>query len=309
LFDPRNAGDRVDYAARTVIAHLDRKDRQSGAATFSKVGLSRLRNAVIATYGASGLSRDAFRQRFLDPYTSDEAVDQWRETAKALVEARTHQALGVAGEKLTQTIKGIGLSRWPRRLADLNDDAIKAVDDGAVPGVVRVAGVLDDVVGGLGAGALLGWALGVYPGGPNWPGTKQAAPTAPSIVEQQAPPDPDKKAEPAPAQSEQPADEPADEALDRFLPANPDDLRAEGYKEISDPRAVARGHRTFTNPETGDRIRFDKGDPNEPGYARRDHYRRMNPNSVNKRDYYLDKNGNPTSRSSDDSHIFPENKK
>jgi hypothetical protein len=305
LFDPRNAGDRVDYAARTVIAHLDRKDRQNGAATFSKVGLSRLRNAVIATYGASGLSRDAFRQRFLDPYTSDEAVDQWRDTAKALVEARTHQALGVAGEKLTQTIKGIGLSRWPRRLADLNDDAIKAVDDGAVPGVVRVAGVLDDAVGGLAVGGLLSWAFGVYPGGPNWPGAEQAAPTAPSIVEQQAPPDPDKKTETAPAQSDQPADEPPDEALDRSLPANPDDLLSQGYKEISHPDAAAKGRRTFTNPETGDTVIFDKGRPGKSGYRGRDHYHRINPNSNGDRDLFLDRNENPVGRSSNASHLIP----
>ncbi|HEY0203003.1 MAG TPA: hypothetical protein VGC15_02475, partial [Acetobacteraceae bacterium] len=87
LFAPRNAGERVDYAARTVIAGLSRKDRQHPAATFSKLGLARLPNVVLASYGASGLSRDAFRQHFFNPYTSDAAVDQWREAAKALVEA------------------------------------------------------------------------------------------------------------------------------------------------------------------------------------------------------------------------------
>jgi hypothetical protein len=116
LFDPRNAGARIDYAARTVIARLDRKDRSHGAAVFNSTALGRLRNAVIASHGASGLSRDAFRQHFFGAYASDQTVDQWRSTAKALVEARTDQALGVAGEALTQTIKDVGFYRWSRRL-------------------------------------------------------------------------------------------------------------------------------------------------------------------------------------------------
>jgi hypothetical protein len=47
------------------------------------------------------------------------------------------------------------------------------------------------------------------------------------------------------------------------LPANPDDLLAEGWKETTHPKAAARGHRDFVNERTGMRIRFDKGDPND----------------------------------------------
>ncbi len=105
LFDPRNAGDRIDYAARTVIARLDRKDRWHGSAVFDSTALGGLRNVVIATYGASDLSRDAFRRQFFGGYASDQTVDQWRNTAKALVEARTDQQLSAAGEQLTDTIR------------------------------------------------------------------------------------------------------------------------------------------------------------------------------------------------------------
>lgn len=37
----------------------------------------------------------------------------------------------------------------------------------------------------------------------------------------------------------------------------------------------------------------------------RDHYHVKNPNSNNKNNYYLDKNGNPCPRGSDRSHLSP----
>jgi len=43
------------------------------------------------------------------------------------------------------------------------------------------------------------------------------------------------------------------------LPANPGDLVDQGYHDVSHPEAAAAGHQTSEHPETGDRVRFDKG--------------------------------------------------
>lgn len=90
------------------------------------------------------------------------------------------------------------------------------------------------------------------------------------------------------------------------LPKNPDELKDRGYDETSHPEAAEKGHRTFENQETGDKVRFDKGEPGKPGYEGKDHYHRYNPESTGKSDQYLDKDGNPVARGSDASHILPE---
>ena len=90
------------------------------------------------------------------------------------------------------------------------------------------------------------------------------------------------------------------------LPKNPDDLLNQGYVETSHPDAAAAGHRTFTNPETGDTVRFDEGTPGQPGYEGVDHYHRDNPNSTGKSDTYLDKDGNPVPKGSKPSHLLPD---
>lgn len=89
------------------------------------------------------------------------------------------------------------------------------------------------------------------------------------------------------------------------LPANPDDLLQQGWEEISHPDAAAAGHRTFRNKETGMVIRAEKGEPGEPGNQGVDHYHVYNPSKTGRRDLYLDKNGRPVSKGSDDSHILP----
>lgn len=89
------------------------------------------------------------------------------------------------------------------------------------------------------------------------------------------------------------------------LPDKADDLVKQGYKDTSHPDAAKAGHRTFENPQTGDKVRFDKGKSGKPGYEGKDHYHRYNPNSSGKHDQYLDKNGNPCARGCDESHLFP----
>ena len=89
------------------------------------------------------------------------------------------------------------------------------------------------------------------------------------------------------------------------LPKNPDDLKKSGYTETSHPEAAKRGHRTFENSDTGDKVRFDKGKPGANGYEGKDHYHRSNPGATGKKDQYLDKSGNPCARGCDASHLWP----
>ena len=91
----------------------------------------------------------------------------------------------------------------------------------------------------------------------------------------------------------------------RPLPANPNDLLDQLYQETSHPDAAAAGHRTFENPDTGDVLRYDQSDPEEPGYGGQDHYHRSNPASDGKSDKYLDRNGQPVPDGSGPSHLLP----
>lgn len=98
-------------------------------------------------------------------------------------------------------------------------------------------------------------------------------------------------------------------SVDSSLPANPDDLlKKPGWKETTHPDAGKRGHRTFENEKTGEKLRHDERKRGESGHEGHDHYHRPNPNTTNKRDEYLDHNYNPVGRHSDSSHLYaPDN--
>ena len=98
-------------------------------------------------------------------------------------------------------------------------------------------------------------------------------------------------------------------SVDPSLPANPDELlKRPGWKETSHPEAKAKGHRTFENKKTGEKLRHDEGKVTEQGHEAHDHYHRPNPHKTGKRDEYLDHSGNPVPRNSDESHLYsPEN--
>jgi hypothetical protein len=61
----------------------------------------------------------------------------------------------------------------------------------------------------------------------------------------------------------------------------------------------------YEDPDTGLKVRFDKGVASTSGYGGKDHYHVLNPNSTGKHDYYLDKDGNPVPKNSKASHIIP----
>lgn len=98
-------------------------------------------------------------------------------------------------------------------------------------------------------------------------------------------------------------------SVDPTLPANPDDLlKRPGWKETTHPDAGKKGHRTFENDNTGEKVRHDAAKPGKSGHKAHDHYHRDNPRSIGSHDKFLDSRGNPVKDNSDPSHIYhPDN--
>ena len=89
------------------------------------------------------------------------------------------------------------------------------------------------------------------------------------------------------------------------LPNDPVELLKRGWVETTHPEAGSAGRRTFEDPKTGEKISFDKGRAGELGFRGYDHYHRINPDGMSRRDEYLDVHGNPTPDGSKRSHILP----
>ena len=137
LFRPPNAGERVDSAAHVLIASVSRTERDRWSYAASDAGRDRLKTAVAAWYGASALSRDAFRAQFLNPYTSDETVDRLRSAARGLIQARSFDDLSEASTDLSAVARQIGPDRWPQFIGNAARQAEDAVSRGNVPGVTK----------------------------------------------------------------------------------------------------------------------------------------------------------------------------
>lgn len=292
LFRPANAGQRVDYVASSLIMHVPRNDRGRWNSAVSDSARANLKTAVAAWYGARAMDRDAFRTQFLDPYASDEVVDRLRGAAKGMVEGRTHDDLAKAGDDLAAAAQTVGVDGWPRFLGNASHQAVEAVSRGDVPGVMKV-GAMDEPVGMAGL-MFLGLLAIIFGGKPNV-SQSLPAPSRPIIVQQEAPKDDEATPEGGDGEN----------GNQQSWPANPDDLLKQGWIETSDLEAVKAGRRTFSKPETGEEIAFDRARPGQPGFEGRDHYHRVNPNSVGKRDANLDASGNPVPRGSKRSHIVP----
>ncbi|HEV7736798.1 MAG TPA: hypothetical protein VGO47_05415, partial [Chlamydiales bacterium] len=91
----------------------------------------------------------------------------------------------------------------------------------------------------------------------------------------------------------------------RFFYNSDDLLKRPGWTETTHPEAGKKGHRTFENGKTGEKLRHDEGKPWETGHKAHDHYHRPNPNATGRHNEYLDGKGNPTRDQSDPSHIYP----
>ena len=87
-------------------------------------------------------------------------------------------------------------------------------------------------------------------------------------------------------------------------PNGPEDL-SDDWDEVTHPDNKGGG-REFQNKNSGEKIRFDKGRPGEPGWEGKDHWHRHNPlwdKPDGKKGYYLDRFGNPVNKGAGPSHI------
>lgn len=92
-------------------------------------------------------------------------------------------------------------------------------------------------------------------------------------------------------------------------PVSIDDLKNdEDWVEVTHPGQEDK-HQEFENKSTGEKIRFDKGQPGKPGHGEHDHYHRSKPTPDPQGGYnYFDEQGNMVPRGSDASHLYlPEN--
>lgn len=101
---------------------------------------------------------NGLRTLLLDPTTSDRTVDQVRDAARGIVEARTHGQLGAAAADLAAAATRIGPDKWPRFLNDCLGQAMSAASANAIPGVIKANAAGTDaapVAGTLVLGALI----------------------------------------------------------------------------------------------------------------------------------------------------------
>lgn len=90
------------------------------------------------------------------------------------------------------------------------------------------------------------------------------------------------------------------------LPANPADLTKDGWVDVTHPTKAANTNmRNYKNPATGQTVDFHPATPGATGWEGVDHYHIDNPEATGKLNHYLDKDGNPTPKGSNASHIKP----
>lgn len=78
-------------------------------------------------------------------------MDQLRSAVKGIVEGRTHEQLGAAGEALALAAFKIGLDAWPRFLGAGQRRAMDAVSAEVIPGVIKASAAGTDTAVGVGA--------------------------------------------------------------------------------------------------------------------------------------------------------------
>lgn len=88
------------------------------------------------------------------------------------------------------------------------------------------------------------------------------------------------------------------------LPSDPDDLNDDWVEQTEQ----APNRRTFKHKTKEIVIHFDEAQDGKDGWEGKDHWHVRNPNwkeSDKKKDFYVDKDGNPVNKGSDKSHIDP----
>ncbi len=87
------------------------------------------------------------------------------------------------------------------------------------------------------------------------------------------------------------------------LPPKPNTAFLKEWDDVSNPKTKNR--KTYRNKENGMLISFDPGQKGVPGFRGKDHYHIHNPDKSDKKNPYLDKDGNSVPRGSKASHIIP----
>ncbi len=130
IFDPANVAGRVDFVARNLVSQLPPSRQEFQGAKFDEAARKRLKTSVAAWYGASALTRDAFRDRLLPWYVSDSIVNNLRAAARRIVDARDKKTLAEAGLNLAFAMQKMGMEWWPAFLVGADKRAIVAVSKG-----------------------------------------------------------------------------------------------------------------------------------------------------------------------------------
>ncbi len=186
LFAPRNVDSRITYVAYRTPTQLVGQTWQWPLPDFDRLRLGQLQTSVAAWYGASGLSRNAFRKLLLDPTVTNATVDQLRGVAWDMVTARSYATLTMAGEELASAMMSIGLDHWPNFLADSEQRALAAVGGKEIPGVIKASAAGTDlgigviILGGLAVfGEMFREKIGQQPVKPNQPNPPTILPAKP----------------------------------------------------------------------------------------------------------------------------------
>ncbi len=123
IFDPDNFEPRIDAIAHSAVAHMPRVDWPRENVSFDQQRLERLRQAMTAWIGARSLNHAAFEDTFVDPSTSNAAIEKLRAAAESVRTATAHQDLADASADLAGAMRDVGLDRWPAFLRDAAERA------------------------------------------------------------------------------------------------------------------------------------------------------------------------------------------
>ena len=295
----QSTADRVLALAYGALASLPAARRGQAEAQYNNGTLPRLKEAMTAWLRATALNGADFASRLFGRNADDPVVRDLHSAALRAATATSHDDLRDAAGKLARAMEAVGIDRWPHFVADAQErarnpatqDAIERSRQPPGPGrdAIRPVYPLETLLPGMGAKRAIGVARAT--GGAL---LRQFLPESRSPTANAG--KPESMASDVNKQTETPG---------LSLPAKPDDLLTQGWKETTHPEAAKLGHRKFENPKTGEIVRFDEGRPGQPGFEGQDHYHRLNPNKTSKRDEYLDLNGNPVARGSGPSHILP----
>lgn len=94
--------------------------------------------------------------------------------------------------------------------------------------------------------------------------------------------------------------------LRKMLPANPNDFEKLGWIDVTHPQARINSpfSRNFYHPQYGIELRFDRAQPNMPGFRGMDHYQIFNPISAHEDVLYLSLHGEMLKKYDTKSHIL-----